>query len=80
MVAGDFFELDVACGEGGDRHHHVLQITSAPVAGFAAFSERPGPPTERKVEYTCPLTGEVRLASFKPPEGFRWPFAITKIQ
>jgi hypothetical protein len=80
MVSGGFFELDVECGAGSDRHYHVLQITSAPAAGFAAFPERPGPPTARKIEYTCPSTGDIRLASFIPPEGFRWPFTITKIQ
>ena len=78
MVSGDFFEVDVECDAGGERHHHVLQST--PIDPMLAFSERPGPPTARKVEYTCPLTGEIRLASFNPPEGFQWPFSVTKIQ
>ena len=80
MVSGDFFEVDVECDAGGERHHHVLQVTSTPIDPMLAFSERPGPPTARKVEYTCPLTGEIRLASFNPPEGFQWPFSVTKIQ
>jgi hypothetical protein len=76
----DYFELDVECGVAGGLHRHVVRIRSTPLIGLGGFTSRGDAPGARRVQYTCPITGEARLAEFEPPPGFRWPFIVDGIE
>jgi hypothetical protein len=72
----DYFELDVECGP----HRHVVRIRSTPLIGWGWSTSRGDAPGPRRVQYTCPLTGEVQLATFEPPPGFAWPFTVDGVE
>jgi hypothetical protein len=69
----DSFEIEVGCSGGGTAHTHRIVVKAGPGTYGAS------PPTNARMQYTCPVTGEAFIATFKPPTGAGRPFAIEKV-
>jgi hypothetical protein len=80
MTNASSFEIDVECTAEGKPHRHLIRIepSMAPPA-FAGLPRSSRPAGRRFVEYTCPVTGERRKASFSAPPGFDWPFTVLSV-
>jgi hypothetical protein len=79
MTEQDWFEVDVDCAAERGAHAHRLRVGSAPLGGLLLRARGPAKVGPRWLEYTCPLTGETRLASCSPPAGFDWPFTVLSV-
>jgi len=69
------FRIEVNPCMGGDAvHTHIITIKAGDggVRGSA-------PPASARLQYTCPVTGQHRIARFKPPQGAARPFTVTEV-
>jgi len=67
------FEIEINCRSGGTNHTHTIVVESTTGVRGA------GPPTNVRLQYTCPVTAEAAMAIFQPPVGAARPFNITKV-
>ena len=68
------FSVEVECAAAGEPHKHLISIESGKSEAYGA-----GPPPTIRLQYTCPVTGETLMASFKPPIRAARPFMITEV-
>jgi hypothetical protein len=69
----DSFALTVDCGTPNSPHSHYVTI------GHAWGVRGVGPPTNVRLQYTCPVSGATRIMTFRPPGGAARPFEIRQI-
>jgi hypothetical protein len=68
------FSVSVTCKAGEAPHEHTIVIGSGSGAyGVAA-------PSAVRLQYTCPLTGDALITTFKPPVGAARPFSIREVR
>jgi hypothetical protein len=61
------------CIDESGVHKHVITIEAGEgVRGSA-------PPAAVRLQYTCPITGQPRIARFKPPQDAARPFVVTEV-
>jgi len=69
------FQVSVACESGGVRHTHTLHISCVIGAAYGA-----APPPRVQLEYSCPETGQSRIAIVRPPVGAAQPFSVSRVE
>ena len=67
------FEIEATCNGGGTPHTHRITVEPGPDA-YGASS-----PSNVRLQYTCPLSREALIVTFKPPTGAGRPFIIAKV-
>jgi hypothetical protein len=68
------FEIETTCNGGGTPHTHKITVQRGPDV-FGATS-----PSNVRLQYTCPLSHEALIVTFKPPTGAGRPFTIAKVE
>jgi len=68
------FQLEIVCNAGGTPHKHVIVVEH----GKGAFGA--SRPSNVRLQYTCPISGEALIATFQPPVGSSRPFAVASVQ
>ena len=66
-------EIEAACNGGGTPHTHKITVEHGPEVYGAS------PPSNVRLQYTCPLSREALIVTFKPPTGAGRPFVIVKV-
>jgi|HubBroStandDraft_6_1064221.scaffolds.fasta_scaffold108265_3 hypothetical protein len=67
------FEIETTCTGGGTAHTHRITVEHGP-AVYGASN-----PSNVRLQYTCPLSREALIVTFKPPTGAGRPFTIAKV-
>lgn len=68
------FEIDVECDAGGKRHRHRVIVDHGVGSAFGAAR-----PSRVMLQYSCPTTGEMRMAQFRAPVGAAKPFSVLRV-
>lgn len=69
------FRIEVTdCRGDLGEHRHIILIEAGAGAVRGA-----APPAPVRLQYTCPLTGEPRIARFKPPRSAARPFVVKDV-
>jgi hypothetical protein len=68
------FEIGVDCDSGGKMHRHSLIVSHGVGRAFGAAR-----PSRVQLQYSCPETGEMRMASFRAPAGVAKPFSVASV-
>lgn len=68
------FEISVSCQSGGSPHRHSIVVKAGDSVVYNV-----APPSNVRLQYTCPVTRQALVATFAPPAGFARPFAIASV-
>jgi hypothetical protein len=69
------FTIEVICKDGSVDHSHTITIEPGRSGVFGAAK-----PSNVRIQYTCPRTGNALIAMFKPPLGAARPFVVTEVK